>query len=143
MSGTALTTFSPSSVRISRSVVCVAGCCGPKFSVHRYSLSGDSVAERSETSNGMADFSGQLEPSACGAGDDRKVVSFAAAAQRIIFAQRKCLELFGHENAPQVGVTFEANPEHVVDFPLEPIRGAPKRDGGRQRRVGIVDERFD
>jgi hypothetical protein len=37
MSGTALMTFSPSSVNNSRNVVCVAGCCGPKFSVQWYS----------------------------------------------------------------------------------------------------------
>ena len=33
MSGVALTIRSPSSSRISRKVVCVAGCCGPKLSV--------------------------------------------------------------------------------------------------------------
>ena len=33
MSGVALTIRSPSSSRISRSVVWVAGCCGPKLSV--------------------------------------------------------------------------------------------------------------
>ena len=36
MSGMASTTRSPSSFSTSRNVVCVAGCCGPKFIVHRY-----------------------------------------------------------------------------------------------------------
>ena len=36
MSGIALTTRSPSSFNTSRNVVCVAGCCGPKFKVHKY-----------------------------------------------------------------------------------------------------------
>src|SRR3989304_4686115 len=36
MSGMASTTRSPSSFSTRWMVVCVAGCCGPKFRVHRY-----------------------------------------------------------------------------------------------------------
>ena len=55
MSGTHLTTVSPSRVRISRRVVWVAGCCGPKFRVYRYSeASDDSSAKAGATaSNGI------------------------------------------------------------------------------------------
>src|SRR3954451_19594532 len=53
MSGTALTTVSPSSVKRMRRVVCVAGCCGPKLSVQRYSLSVESAEIGSTNSTGI------------------------------------------------------------------------------------------
>src|SRR5213083_1683107 len=43
-----------------RSVVCVAGCCGPKLSVHRYSRSFVSVGSVSASVNGMMDYKRQL-----------------------------------------------------------------------------------
>src|SRR5947208_13307617 len=97
MSGTALTTVSPSSVRIRRSVVWVAGCCGPKFSVQRYSLSTPSGGPITSLSvRGMRRAPGEprgaggspAPRSTLGPRDKGEVVALALAAQRVVLAQR-------------------------------------------------------
>src|SRR5436309_8251411 len=103
MSTTDLTTVSPSRVRIRRRVVCVAGCCGPKLSVQRYSLSAPSGAATWASSNGILGPLGGPAPSTFGAGDRDEVVALAAAPQRVILAQREAGELLRHQDAPQIG----------------------------------------
>src|SRR5262249_11003430 len=125
MSGTALTTVSPSRVRMRRSVVCVAGCCGPKFSVHRYSLSSPAGAAVWSSSPGTLALRG---------GDDGEVVPLAVAAQRVVLAQRVAGELLRQEDAAQVGVALEDDAVHVVDLALEPVGPPPQRERRRQRQ---------
>src|SRR5579863_10300968 len=104
MSGAACRIFSPSICRMMRSVVCVAGCCGPKLRVQRYSCStGESASTRVDIST--------LLPR-----DPLKIMPLAAPAKRVIFPQRKALEQVGKQNPPQVGVPIKNDPEHVVDF---------------------------
>src|SRR6266545_7517210 len=97
-------TVSPSSVRISRSVVCVAGCCGPKLSVQWYSRSAPSAT--SIRSSGTVFPLGVLSRKrlTLRPGDDREVVAFAAAAERVVLAQRERGELLRHQDAAQVRV---------------------------------------
>src|SRR5438445_2644660 len=130
MSGTALTMVSPSSVRIRRSVVCVAGCCGPKFSVQRYSRSTPGSAAASMASNGMnhqsftAESAENFDPPFCLRSlqltvrprNRREIVPFSPAAQRVVLAQRECRELLRHQNPPQIGMAVENDAEHVVDL---------------------------
>src|SRR6516225_8352435 len=103
MSGTALTTVSPSRVRMRRSVVCVAGCCGPKLRVQRYSLSAPSEAAAWSSSSGIISLA--LRPR-----KHREVVAFTPAAEGVIFPQRKGGEFLGHQNAAQVRVAIEHDP---------------------------------
>src|SRR3990172_2286493 len=60
MCGTASTTRSPSKVSTSRSVVCVAGCCGPKFKVYKYSRSVESAGSVSARDRGMGSTNHQF-----------------------------------------------------------------------------------
>src|SRR5690606_19388266 len=46
-----------------------------------------------------------------------------------VLAQRVALVVVFHQDAPQVGMAFEADAEHVVDLPFVPGRGGP--DGRR------------
>src|SRR5262245_20019123 len=157
MSGTALTTVSPSSVRIRRSVVCVAGCCGPKLSVQRYSLSSVCLASLWISSNGIAcsisDCRFQIAEikfeicnlkseiwSAFRPRDDREVMAFAASAQRVVLAERKTRELLGHQDTAQVRMSFENDAVHVVDLALEPIRRLPQLERRRQAGARFVHE---
>src|SRR5712691_6525275 len=124
MSGTALTTVSPSRVRMRRSVVCVAGCCGPKLSVQRYSLSVPSRAPASIISTGMTIL--VTDESALRPRDHRQVVAFAAAAQRVVLPQGEGGELLRHQDAAQVRVAVELDAEHVVDLALHPVGAFPQ-----------------
>src|SRR5262245_52069570 len=162
MSGTALTTISPSRLRTRRRVVCVAGCCGPKLSVQRYSLSNPSGgAMASARCSGMTALregpSTKYQGRKCcslslvlstwsltfGAGDDREVVALAVAAHRVVLAHRVSGKLFRHQDAAQVGVALEDDAVHVVDLALHPVGAFPQRRDRRQPRVGVVDPRLD
>src|SRR5689334_537510 len=52
-------------------------------------------------------------------------LALAAAAERVILAQRMGWEVFPGENPPQVGVIPEADAEHVVHLALAPFRAGP------------------
>src|SRR4051812_36069873 len=112
----ARTMVSPSRVSTRRSVVCVAGCCGPKLSVQRYSLSvpGTSSSTLSINSSG-------IPGSSLRANQLFKVVPLAMATQRIILAQRKTDETIGHQNATQIRMFEKHDAVHVVNFALHPV----------------------
>ena len=65
------------------------------------------------------------------------------APEWIILAQRIRGELFGHEDAPQVGMSVESDAEHIKNFPLHPIGPRPDRDGRRDSGIGVVDPTLD
>src|SRR5947209_3530151 len=131
MSGTAFTTRSPSRVRIRRSVVCVAGCCGPKLSVQRNSLPAPlraaSSAYGSATSSGIGSA---FRPS-----EVREVMSLAVTATRIVLPQRVADEALRHQNPPQVRMAGELNAVKVIDLALHPVGAAPERESARHRQV--------
>ena len=129
MSGVALTIRSPSSSRISRSVVCVAGCWGPKLSVqvNGFGLGAQLRVRRASWPASIwhlrwtaVGLDGDLESTAVGsrgrdrcrsrlaARQPREVVPLAAAAERIVLPEREGGELVGHQDPPQVGMAGEA-----------------------------------
>src|ERR1035437_10022574 len=102
-------TFSPSSLRITRSTPCVEGCCGPM-------LRTNSVVSRKVESGiprSLAAFDSQvfLHP------------ALVLLENSVVFTQRVALPLVGHQDAPHVGVPREFDAEHIVDFALQPVGG--------------------
>src|ERR1019366_9990257 len=100
-------TFSPSSLRMTRSTPCVEGCCGPM-------LSTSSVESRKVESGilaSLAAFNAQvlLHP------------ALVLLNNRIVLAQRIALPFLGHEDAPQVGVAGELDAEYIEHLALQPI----------------------
>src|ERR1700693_2143117 len=105
MTGSAFTTSSPSSSRITRSTPCVDGCCGP-----------------------------MLRTIVCAAPAAVSiVVVIAQIPQRgsaiplhwVIRAQRMSLPFVRHQDAPQIGMPFETDPEEVEIFALVPVGRGP------------------
>src|SRR4029077_5560879 len=111
MSGTALTTVSPSSSSRMRSTPCVDGCCGPMF---RTIVLAAPVAV--STVVVMVLF---LQPWQVSC---RNV---AEALDRIITPQGMAFPLFRQQNAAQIGVIVELNAHEVEDFPLQPASAEP------------------
>src|SRR5579862_5177720 len=101
-------TFSPSSLRMTRSTPCVDGCCGPIFRT-------SSVESKNVTSaiyRLLAAFDPEvlLHP------------ALVLLQNSVILAQRVSFPFLGHQNAAHVRMTFEFNPEHVEDFAFQPVR---------------------
>src|SRR5579864_1862997 len=123
MSGTARRIFSPSSVRIRRNVVCVAGCCGPKFSVYKYSLSTSFSASRdSACSRGMIHLGRPRDfrpwALALRTRNGREVMPLAQPAERVILSQWERRKFFRQQDSPQVWMTFKHDAVHVEHFAL-------------------------
>src|SRR5262249_272418 len=53
---------------------------------------------------------------------------FVLLVDAIILAQRMALPVIGQQDAPQVGMALEADPEHVEALALQPVRRGPERD---------------
>src|SRR5579872_7354768 len=101
-------TFSPSSLRITRSTPWVDGCCGPI-------LRTNSVESR-KVASGMAsltafDIQVFLDP------------AIVLLENRVILAQGVALPFLGQEDPPHVRMARELDSEHVEDFALQPVRG--------------------
>src|SRR5581483_3556957 len=45
----------------------------------------------------------------------------------VILAQGMALPAIGKQDALQIGMAFKGDPEHVEDFPLQPVCGGPDR----------------
>src|ERR1039457_188024 len=101
-------TFSPSSLRMTRSTPCVEGCCGPM-------LRTNSVESRKVES---------AIPRALSAFDSQVFLlpALVLLENSVVFAQWMPLPLVGHQDAPHVGVPREFDAEHIVDFALQPVR---------------------
>src|SRR5689334_23106349 len=98
-------TFSPSSLRITRSTPCVDGCCGPM-------LSTSSVESRNVVS-------GILRSLAAGNPQVLLHPSVVLLQNRVVLAQRETLPFLGQQNAPHVGMAREFDAEHVEDLALQ------------------------
>src|SRR5947209_7669728 len=101
-------TFSPSSLRITRSTPCVEGCCGPMLRTS--SVESRNVASGIEGL--LAAFDIQVFPHP----------PVVLLKNPVVLAQRVSLPLFGQQDAPHVGVAGELDTEHVEDFALQPVR---------------------
>src|ERR1017187_10029186 len=102
-------TFSPSSLRMTRNTPWVEGRCGPM-------LSTNSVVSRKVWSGiplSLAAFDSQvlLHP------------ALVLLENSVVFAQREALPLVGQQDAPHVGVSGEFDAEHVVDLAFQPVGG--------------------
>src|SRR6266852_2538355 len=60
----------------------------------------------------------------------------AIAFDRIILAQWVTFPVVRHQDAAQIGMAIEANPEEIEDFPLEPIGAGP--DGNERIHNSIT-----
>src|SRR4029077_15599594 len=100
-------TFSPSSLRMTRSTPCVEGCCGPMLRTN----SVESRKVESGIPRSLAAFDSQvfLYP------------ALVLLEYSVVLTQREALPLVGHQDAPHVGVSRELDTEHVVDFALQPV----------------------
>src|ERR1035438_1980903 len=92
-------TFSPSSLRITRSTPCVEGCCGPMLRTN----SVESRKVESGIPRSLAAFDSQvfLHP------------ALVLLENSVVFAQWMPLPLVGHQDAPHVGVPREFDAEHI------------------------------
>src|SRR5262245_40498990 len=60
------------------------------------------------------------------------------SVDRIVLPQRMARELLVHEEAAQVGMAGEADPEHVPHLALEPVGDGPEGDGAGHDGVVLV-----
>src|SRR6266550_3243461 len=138
-------TFSPSSLRLNLIVPWVAGWDGPICNsmisdgssllsafiampkLHRSNLASQGFFQAQQfimrTFIDERSFNGALRNSGLNEID------------RIVFAQRKPLELVVQKNAPQIGMIDEANAEQIPDLASEEVSAAPKR---RERFDGQI-----
>ncbi len=95
---------------MTRKVPCIAGCEGPMLMVMRSNISSPPAAPGGATSFGLVHLVLGEDPA------PRRVV---------VLAQRMPLEGLVGEDAAQVRVAVEQEPEHVVGLALEPVGGLP------------------
>src|SRR5262249_8352592 len=120
-------TFSPSSLRITRSTPWVEGCCGPMLRT--------SSVESRKVASGiprlLAAFDVQVLP--------HPLVVLLDNA--VILAQRISDPLFRQQDAPHIGVSGEFDAEHVEHLALQPVSAG--MDGhGAFRLVPFGDHRL-
>src|SRR3954463_5390815 len=150
----ASTMVSPSRLTTSRTVPCIAGCDGPRFTVIRLEGRSDSSASGSSWCSVIGRRVHVLAPDVRLAHRDAGAARARARAAneigefqlgderlplagRIVLAQGVALELGVHEDALQVRVADELDPEHVEYVALPPIGGPPHGgDGGDLHVVG-------
>src|ERR1017187_6459951 len=100
-------TFSPSSLRMTRNTPWVEGCCGPILSTS--SVESRNVASGILRSLAAFDIQVFLHP------------PVVLLKDTVVFTQRVTLPLFGQQNAPHVRVAVELDAVHVEHLALQPI----------------------
>src|SRR5262252_2929620 len=100
-------TFSPSSLRMTRSTPCVDGCCGPMFST--------SSVESKKVASGIGRLLAAL--------DSQVLLNPAIVLLNdgVVFPQRMPLPLFRQQHAAHVGMALELDAEHVEHFAFQPV----------------------
>src|SRR5208282_1991345 len=116
MSGTALTTFSPSSSRSTRSTPWVEGCCGPMLRTIVL------VAPTAVSTVVMESQSAER--------------NLTFALRREITPERRTFKALGQEDAAQVRVASELDAKEVENLSLEPIGPGP--DGLQRIHHGML-----
>src|SRR5580698_5374983 len=128
MTQSAPRTFSPSSLRMTRSTPWVDGCCGPMLRTS--SVESRNVASGILVSLTAFDTQVFLNP------------AIVLLEDTVILAQRVTLPFLWQEDAAHVRMACELDAEHVEHFALQPIGGEVHVDRG----LGLVllgDESFD
>src|SRR5579863_1107460 len=101
-------TFSPSSLRITRSTPCVEGCCGPMLSTS--SVVSKKVWSGIQTSLAAFDTQILLHP------------PLVLLQDPVILAQGVALPFLGQQNAPHIRVAGKLDPKHIEHFAFQPVR---------------------
>src|SRR5271157_2025831 len=142
MSGTALTTFSPSSSRSTRSTPWVEGCCGPMLrtivlvvpSAVSTVVMGSQSAKRNlvpfqpnRPRNANADPGQVASNRANGHLLHRVGTALAFALRRKIAAERRTFKALWQEDAAQVRVAGKLDAEEIKNLAFEPIGAGPDR----------------
>src|SRR5215218_25644 len=140
ITGSHLTTVSPSSSKMSLRSPCMAGCCGPMFM---------SMAS-SPNSSLMSGLTRRLlagsvsAPSWCARRSSLSItlpqsLEGALGADLEALEQRVVVEVvLPHVRPPQIGMPREGDPEHVVGLPLVPVgRGINVGDRPDHRLVAL------
>src|SRR5208282_1337922 len=152
MSGTALTTFSPSSSRSTRSTPCVEGCCGPMLRTIVFVapaavstvVMGCQSAERNlvpfqpnrpRNANAYPVQVASNGPN--GHFLHRVGTALAFALRRKITAERKTFEAIGQEDAAQVRMAGKLDAKEVENLALQPVGAGP--DGLQRIHHGMLD----
>src|SRR5271157_4895432 len=107
MSGTALTTFSPSSSRSTRSTPWVEGCCGPMLRT---------IVLVVPTA---------VSTVVMGAQSAKRNLAFALC--RKITEERKTFKAIGQEDVAQVRMTGKLDTKEVENLALQPVGAGPDR----------------
>src|SRR5580692_7970794 len=121
-------TFSPSSLRMTRSTPCVDGCCGPMLRTS--SVESRNVASGIRLSVTAFDTEVFLHP------------AIVLLDNSVVLAQRIPLPFFGEKNAGHVRMAREFDTEHVEDFALQPVGSEVDVDRGL-RLIAFGNVRLD
>src|SRR5262245_14886997 len=131
MSGSASFMTSPSARTTNRSTPCVEGCCGPiervMSSVTRPPPSSARCTSTSNPARLIA--SSRLQQALPGR---RNAVVLLGLDE--VLAERMARPVLRHEDAPEIGVAFEAHAEEIVGLALLPVGVAPDVRHGRGDR---------
>src|SRR5271156_4715428 len=124
-------TRSPSSFSFTRSTPCVEGCCGPMLRII-------SSAPSTVVSISAVELCRVGSMQILLAAINSQVFFHPGLILRqdvVVLAQRISHPLFGQQHAAQIRMAVKANPEHVENFALEPVRHGPD---GNERACGFV-----
>src|SRR5215211_417369 len=123
ITGSHLTTVSPSSSSMSRRSPCIAGCCGPMFMSMVSSPNSSLISGLTRRLLG-----GSVSAPSCPARRSSPSICLPQSLEGALCADLEALEqrvvvevVLPHVSPPQVGMTCEGDPEHVVGLPLVPV----------------------
>src|ERR671913_515319 len=123
MTGSHLTTVSPSSSRMSLRSPCIAGCCGPMF---MSMVSSPNSSLMSGPTRRL--LAGSVSAPSCSARRSSPSILLPQSLEGALGADLEALEqrvvvevVLPHVRPAQVGMTGESDPEHVVGLPLVPV----------------------
>src|SRR5919107_5856527 len=123
ITGSHLTTVSPSSSRISLRSPCMAGCCGPMFMSMVSSPNSSLISGLTRRP-----LAGSVRAPSCSARRSSPSILLPQSLEGSLGAYLEALEqrvvvevVLPHIRPSQVGMTGESDPEHVVGLPLVPI----------------------
>src|ERR1017187_1813838 len=109
-------TFSPSSLRMTRSTPCVEGCWGPILSTN--SVESKNVESGIQTSLAAFDTHILLHP------------ALVLLQDPVVLAQRIALPFLGQQDTTHVRMPGKLDAEHVEHFALQPVRRQVYTNGG-------------
>src|SRR5919107_1961914 len=123
ITGSHLTTVSPSSSRMSRRSPCIAGCCGPMFMSMVSSPNSSLISGLTRRLLG-----GSVSAPSCSARRSSPSIPLPQSLEGAFRADLEALQqrvvvevVLPHVRPPQVGMPGESDPEHVVGLPLVPV----------------------